>query len=56
MNEIFNSDWNISIKTIFDMMYISNIWNKESCHTSLDVGTLFHDANTVYSAIIPLKL
>jgi len=38
------------------MTYICNIWNDESCHTSLNFGTLFHDTNTVYSAIIPLKL
>jgi len=29
------------------MTYISNIWKEESCHASLAVGTLFHDANTV---------
>jgi len=37
------------------MTYISNIWKGESCHTSLDVGTLFQDVNTGYSATIPLK-
>jgi len=45
MNAIFNSDLNIYNKTIFDMTYISNIWNEEICHTSLDVSTLFHDVN-----------
>jgi hypothetical protein len=55
-NGIFNSYWNIFTKTISDMTYISNIWKGESCHTSLDVGTLFYDVNTGYSATIPLIL